>query len=455
MELDWRPLAAVPLLIGLNAFFVVSEYAVVATRPAQIEAMRARGARRAAAAMARLKQSPASAIGAIQVCITMTNLLLGWIGEPAMSDLIRAIARPLAEFLPETVFTAVSTGLSFILVTLLTVVFSELLPKAMTLRFVELAARTTAAPVLAIQRAIYPLVWVMNATANAVTRPLGLGRVQDFENQQVTVDELRLMADQAAADGVVTPRERSIVLNALAIGLRTARQIMVPRLKVAFLDVRRSMDENHEVIGQFLFTRMPLCDGGLDRVLGVVRTSEFLEAYYNGGDSSVLPLLARPPVFVPESATLDSLLETFNERKAQMVFLVDEYGGVEGIVTLRDVFAELLGETNRSAGPKSPDTAKGDGAGDAPAEREGELVVRGDMPVHDLAQRLGRPGWGAGTSAVTVGGLLTAYVQRIPAPGEAVAIDGVRLRVLDGDRRAVKRVGVSVGAGTRTAGNSF
>ena len=348
-DVDWKALAAVPLLIGLNAFFVVSEYAVVATRPAQVEAMRARGARRAAAAMSKLKQSPASAIGAIQVCITMTNLLLGWIGEPAMSNLLHALFRPLVEVVSPAVFTAISTGLSFVLVTLLTVVFSELLPKAMTLRFLDLAARTTAVPVLAIQTAIYPLVWVMNATANAVTRPLGLGRVQDFENQQVTVEELRLMADQAAAHGVVTPRERSIVLNALAIGVRTARQIMVPRVKVAFLDVRRSMPENHEVVNQFLFTRMPVCDGGLDHVIGVVRTNEFLEAYHSGGDSTVLPLLARAPVFVPEAVSLEKLLETFHERTIQMAFLVDEYGGVEGIVTLGDVFDELLGERQGSA----------------------------------------------------------------------------------------------------------
>src|SRR4030095_9001993 len=106
-----------------------------------------------------------------------------------------------------------------------------------TLRFVDLAARTTAVPVLYIQRAIFPLVWVMNATANAVTRPLGLGRVEDFENQRVTVEELRLTTPQAPADGVVTPRERAIVLNALSIGKRQSRQIMVPRIKVKFLDV--------------------------------------------------------------------------------------------------------------------------------------------------------------------------------------------------------------------------
>jgi CBS domain containing-hemolysin-like protein len=344
MAVDWQGLAAVPLLIGLNAFFVVSEYAVVATRPAQIESMRTRGAKRAANAMAKLKESPASAIGAIQVCITMTNLLLGWIGEPAMSGLIHTLFQPLVKVLPQTVFTGISTALSFMLVTLLTVVFSELLPKAMTLRFVDLAGRLTAVPVLNIQRAIFPLVWIMNATANAVTRPLGLGRVEDFENQRITIDEIRVMADQAAADGVVTPRERALVINSLAIGVRSARQIMVPRIKVAFLDLRKSMEENQTIALQFLFSRLPLCDGGLDKVVGVIRTNEFLEAHHNGADSSVLLLLAQAPVFVPETVSLDHLLETFHDRRARLVFLVDEYGGVEGIVTLRDVFHALLSE---------------------------------------------------------------------------------------------------------------
>jgi CBS domain containing-hemolysin-like protein len=340
----WTSLAAVPILIGVNAFFVVSEYAVVAARPVQIEALRARGHRAAATAMSRLKAKPASAIGAIQVCITMTNLLLGWIGEPSMSRLLETLFQPLVTILPHAVFTAISTGLSFILVTLLTVVFSELLPKAMTLRFVDLAAIGTAVPVLYIQRAIFPLVWLMNATANAVTRPLGLGRVEEFENQAVTTEELRLMAEQAAADGVVTSRERSLILGALASGRRTARQIMVPRVKVAVLDLRKSMEANHDLASEYLFNRLPLCDGGLDKVIGVVRTGEFLEAAATGGDSAMLTLLAQPPAFVPETASVDHLIEVFHERRAELVFLVDEYGGVEGIVTLRDVFNELLGD---------------------------------------------------------------------------------------------------------------
>ena len=140
----WSALAAVPILIGVNAFFVVSEYAVVAARPVQIQAIRARGFRASATAMTRLKANPASAIGAIQVCITMTNLLLGWIGEPAMSRLLEMLFHPLVAVLPHAVFEGISTALSFILVTLLTVVFSELLPKALTLKYAMVAARMTA-----------------------------------------------------------------------------------------------------------------------------------------------------------------------------------------------------------------------------------------------------------------------------------------------------------------------
>src|SRR3954453_14846579 len=143
-------LSLVPVLIVANAFFVGAEYAVVAIRGAQIEALRAKGRRRTAAAIETLKDHPAAAIGAIQVCITMTNLLLGWIGEPAMTALLQLGLGPLTRGVPHGVFVFVSTLLSFLVVTLLTVVFSELLPKALTLRYVPSVATLTAVPVFQI-----------------------------------------------------------------------------------------------------------------------------------------------------------------------------------------------------------------------------------------------------------------------------------------------------------------
>jgi CBS domain containing-hemolysin-like protein len=435
----WWNLALVPLLIALNAFFVAGEYAVVATRRPQLEALRRRGRVRTARAMGRLKDDPASAIGAIQVCITMTNLLLGWIGEPAMTAVLSTVFAPLAEFVPPGVFRAASFGLSFVIVTLLTVVFSELLPKALTLRYVMPVATLTAVPVNVVLRLTRPLVWLMNAMADMVSRPLGLGSVTDMEREWHTAEEIRQITAEAAAQGALTPRERSLVLNSLALGKRRARQVMVPRMQVAYLDLRRSMDENRRVMNEYLHTRLPLVDGGLDKVVGWVPVKEFLAAYNAAGDSSVLQLLARPPVFQPETVSLDKLLAVFHNNQTEMVFVVDEFGGVEGIVTLQDVIDELLAEVV----PEARQSPGGNGA-TRPGPRETGLTVPGDLPLHELAARIGRTEWGAGESAATVGGLIISRLGRFPGAREELIVNGVRLRVEEVEGPTVKRVRVEV-----------
>ena len=431
MPLGWS-LVTVPFLIALNAFFVAAEYAVVALREPQMDAMQARGKKAAAAASRRLKEDPASAIGAIQVCITMTNLMLGWIGEPAMSTLLGKLFTPVQELAP-AVMAVVSTALSFLVVTLLTVVLSELLPKALTLRYVESVAALTAVPILLVQRAIWPLVWLMNAMANAITRPLGLGSVADVEEERVTINQLALLARHAAEQGVLSQPERSLVLNSLVIGDRTAKQVMVPRVKVAYLDLRRSMDQNLRAMNEHLYTRMPLCDGGMDCVVGVVPTKEFLAAYQARGDVSVLSLLAHKPVFVPENLPLDRLLGVFRQNRTQLVFLVDEFGGLEGIVTLQDVVDELVGEIDEAR-------AQLERPADVSPAADGHLIVPGDMPLHELARRIERPGWASGATADTVGGAVVERIGHFPVGGEETEIDGVHLRIVDGDGKVARRV---------------
>jgi CBS domain containing-hemolysin-like protein len=348
-------LATVPALILLNAFFVASEYALVAIRTTQIEAMRLRRPRSGAvAAVAELKAQPASTLAAIQVGITMVNLILGWIGEPAIGAVLNWAFGPLLRVLPAGLVHAVSFVLSFVIITLLTVVLSELLPKALTLRYVEPVALFTSRPVLFARKVLWPLVWVMNGVANAITGRLGLGRVDEVETAGHTSDEIRLIATEAAADGVLTPAERSLILNTLSLGKRKASQIMVSRVHVDYLDLRRSMADNMRVLDSRLHSRLPLCDGGMDKVFGVVHTKEFLMAYEDDGDPSVMQLIARPAVFVPETLTVDKLLPIFSDQHTQMLFLVSEYGGVEGIVTLKDVVDELLTKAEDGAAPGAP-----------------------------------------------------------------------------------------------------
>jgi CBS domain containing-hemolysin-like protein len=179
----------------------------------------------------------------------------------------------------------------------------------------------------------------------------------------------------------------------------------------------------------------------MDRVIGVVPTKEFLSAYHAEGDTSVLQLIAQPPAFVPDTIPLDNLLLVFDEKKTHFAILVDEHGGVEGIVTLSDVVDELIGDPKAADEAVTASTTPASPGGPVPAP----LVISGELPIHELAARIGKDRWGDSTDGVvTVGGLVSAELGRIPMPGEEVAIEGVVLRVVEADLRMAKRIEVTV-----------
>lgn len=334
-------LLLLPLLILVNAFFVAAEYALVSIRRPEIAGLHARGHRRVAGRLSRLRRNMSQTLGGIQVCITMTNLLLGWIGEPAMTHVLLKVLSPLGLVIPQRMTVVISTTLAFVVVTLATVVMSELLPKALTLQHTRLIARLVAEPLSWVLQAIRPLVWIMDRLANLLAWMLGLGGVR-IEEPAMGVEELRAIALDAGQRGTLKPQEQALILNTLGLSAIRADAVMVPRVHMACLDLQRSMDENREVMERHLYSRLPLISGNVDQVVGIVYTKEFLAAYGEATDSSVLQLIARPAVFAPATISVDRLLALFIEKRVRMIVLVDEYGGVDGIVTLSDVMDELL-----------------------------------------------------------------------------------------------------------------
>jgi putative hemolysin len=334
-----------PLLILLNAFFVAAEYALVALRSSQVQTMRQQGYVFTARAMEQMRAQMPNALGTIQICITLVNLLIGWTVEPAMTALLTRLLGGIDLGLHPTTWQFISTSTGFIVVTLVTVVVSELVPKALTLQHTEIVARLTAQPMVQIQRLIFPLVWLMSMLASATTRLLGLGAVE-IEGRPMSAEEIHAIATESGQAGSLTPREQSLILNTLTLGKRSAHEIMVPRVRVTYLDLKRTMEENFQTIEEHLFSRFPLCNGGMDHVIGVVYTKEFLVAHEAepNTESTVLSLIARPAFFVPVTVSLDRLLTTFHERRTHMVLLVDEHGGIDGLVSVTDVMDELVGE---------------------------------------------------------------------------------------------------------------
>lgn len=422
-------------LLLTNAFFVAAEIAMVSIRSVHFEQLRARGHHKVAVILTRLKEQLTSVVGAIQVGITISNLLLGSLAEPILTRALQSILGPAYRLLPDTVAPFFATALGFLFVTYLTVVFSELLPKVLSIRFLIVVAVLVARPINLLLKVTWPLVWIMNKSANLVTRPLGLGDVEEAESEIHTLDDLRLITSEAADHGTLSSRERSLILNSLALGRRTARQIMVPRVKVAFLDMKKSMDENRRVMNEHLYSRLPLCDGSIDKVEGIVPTREFLAAFNAEGDTSVLQLISRPAIFAPSTISLDKLLVLVDERRTQMVILVDEHGGMEGIVTLRDIVDELVGQP---IAVTANDTV------------ERKLSFNGDTPLHQVSAKVGReiPTEGG---VVTIGGLVTEKLGRFPRIGDEVELEGLVFKVIDGDNRVVRRVEVRIVAATETA----
>lgn len=424
------PALLVIVLLLCNAFFVAAEFAMVAIRNLHIEQLRAAGKPRTAKLLTSLKEQTASVVGALQVGITVSNLLLGSLGEPIITEGLAHTLGPLFTALPSGVGSVVATSLGFFFVTYLTVVFSEQLPKVLAIRHVATVAALVARPVALLLNVTWLIVWVMNKSANLVTRPLGLGNVEEAEDEYHTVDEIRLITSEAAEHGTLSGRERSLILNTLALGRRTARQIMVPRVKVAFLDLKRSMDDNRKVMNEHLYSRLPLVDGSIDNVVGIVPTREFLAAFNAEGDTSVLQLLARPAIFAPATISLDKMLVLVDERRTQMVILVDEHGGTEGIVTLRDIVDELVGPPIQLPATQLPGGV------------EPRIIFTGDTPVHEASAKLGVEIATDG-SVVTIGGLVTEHLGRFPRIGDEVEISGLCFRVADGDNRVVRKVEVT------------
>ena len=407
-------LLAVPILIALNAFFVMAEYAMVAVRSSQIEQIRLRSPK-AAAAVRKLRDNMSSAIGTIQLCITMSNLVLGSVGEPVMA---KVLEMPLGKLADDPKFRPVSLVMSFVLVTLLTVILSELVPKAVSLQYTVTVARFTAGPILLVRNILRPFVWVMDTLANLTTKSLGLGEVK-IGDDVVTADELGHITREAGEAGSLTTREQTLILNSLSLGKRTAAEVMVPRVKVNYLDITRSLDENLAVIGSYLFSRMPLCDGGMDHVLGVVYTKEFYAAYQELSDTTdpsvLLMLIAKQPIFAPMTIDLDQLLQRFHDDKSHLVFLVDEHGGVQGIVTLTDVVNELVGPIIEGTDTRIL------------ARDSKSMTVRAELPIAHLARYMHLPNWAAEADVRSVGGLMTSELGRVPHKGETLEIDGVKL----------------------------
>lgn len=403
-------------LVLLNAFFVATEFAIVKVRDTRIAEMVARGERRAVATQKVLRNLNAY-LSACQLGITLASLGLGWVGEPAFARLLAPLVEGLGR--GKSVAThSISITVAFLLITFLHVVLGELAPKTIAIERPEKTALVVAWPIRVFHSVFYPLIWLLNESANLVVRALGLTPLPSSHLAH-SEEELRIILAMSHRSGLLSEAHARLLENALDFADRGVRQIMVPRGDIVHLDVNRSYEENVAAARAGGHTRYPLCDGDLDHVVGVVNIKDLFLAPPRAGLSDDLRALAREPLLVPESLELERALDLFRKQRLHLGIVIDEYGGTSGIVTLEDVLEELTGEIQDEFDSEPPKVH---------ALADGRLSVDATLPRDEIEEKLGIVE-DLDEEVDTLGGLVLAKLGRIARVGDCVELCGRKVEV--------------------------
>lgn len=415
------------LLVVLNGFFVAAEFALVKVRPTQIEPYAASGLRRAKVAQHMIHHLD-SYLSATQLGITLASLALGWVGEPAFAWIVRpAVTAVTGEANPQLVQTA-SVTVAFLVITILHIVLGELAPKSVAIRKSEPTTLWVAFPLFVFYKITYPAIWVLNHTANFLLSLVGIAPVKEGDAAH-DEDEIRLLLASSHASHV-SQAKRELLDNIFELSHRIARQIMLPRADVVYLSTTRSLTENLRLARRSGHTRFPLCDGDLDHVIGVIHIKDLFRRERPLG---TLQEVAREIAFVPETLELDRLLRRMRTERFHLAAVIDEYGGVSGIVTLEDVIEEIVGQIHDEFDVEKPEIQEGE---------DGSYTISGGMLVEDLEETLGVEL--SERDEDTLGGVVLSELGRNPQVGDRVELGPVTIEVLEVQLNRVSTVRATV-----------
>ncbi|WP_407351976.1 hemolysin family protein [Luteimonas sp. R10] len=406
------------VLIVCNAFFALSEMSVVTSRKARLkQAAASRGARKAL----ELAEHPERFLSTVQVGITLIGILTGMLGGEAIGA---AIGARLADGIPAMADYADTVGvvLAVGLITYLTIVLGELLPKRLALLAPERLATAVALPMHAISRIATPAVWLLSASVRGALRLL---RLDNTQAAHVSEEEIRLLVSESHEQGVIDVEERNMMNRVLRLGDRSTESLMTPRTRIAWLDANESFAENLATMRRTPFSRYPVLRGSDADVVGVLEVKSLLDRI----DETEFDLFKylRETLFVSESTPALKLLEIFREEQQSLALVVDEYGDVTGLVTVHDLLEAVIGRTQSGEGAEATPlvTVREDGSwlvdGALTADGVRELLGGGALPdeeEHDYH---------------TAAGMVIAHFGRIPDTGESFRWNGWRIEVVDLD----------------------
>jgi len=431
-------IAVVFLLVLANGFFVASEFALVGVRRSRIETIAAQGDRRAVRLLGLLDHLNAY-ISATQLGITMASLALGWIGEPVVAHMLEA---PLRGRVSEVALHTISFAVAFTIITFLHIVLGELAPKTMALEMAERVALAIAWPLHAFYKTFYWPIRLLDWAGTRTVRLFGLRPTSDHASVY-TEDELRHLIDISRRSGHVRDEEQQLIDRVFEFSDAEVREAMVPRTEVEALPLTATLEEARAKFRSTGYSRLPVYRGHLDDIAGLLFRKD-LDMGRVRPENFDLEKLLRPPAFVPATASLGGALKQMQSSRVHFVFVLDEHGGLEGILTLEDLLEEIVGEID--------DEYDEEARAQIVEEPGGMFLLDGMLAVRDANRRLelSLPEDGGYT---TVAGFLMAQAGRVMKPGDRVEYEGAAFTVERVERRRVRRVRYAPPARSAEAGD--
>jgi putative hemolysin len=417
-------LSIVLLLILVNGFFAMAEIALISARPARLKPLAANGNPGAEAAL-ELKAEPSRLLATVQIGITIIAVLLGTFGEATLGERLQAYLAESDSFLAPYAH-AISMAVVVIGLSYFSLILGELVPKRLALSHPERIAAKVARFMRWMARIGAPLEWFLSATTDLILRILPL----KGEPPAVTDEEIGFMLREGVASGHIPPAETAIVEMALRLGDRRISAVMTPRTQVEFIDLDDDFEENRRRIRDSAYSRFPVMRGGTHELAGIVQVKDLLVACLDGAPFDLRPVL-KPPLFLPNTVTVLRALEMFKSSGEPLAMVVDEYGDLEGLVTLTDILEALVGDI-----PEIGDTDQRIVRRD-----DGTWLIDGMVALDELKQLL-EVGQlpGEDSEFHTLGGYLMAQLNRVPKVADKVSAGGYLFEIVDMDGRRVDRV---------------
>lgn len=415
-------------LIFLNGLFAMTEMALVSVSGIRLEQDAQQGQKTAELALALSKQ-PTQFLSTVQIGITLISILSGVVGEEAIAARIEpffASFEPLAPYAQ-----SISVGVMVLCITSFSLIFGELVPKRIALVSPEAIAKIMAYPMWGIMRLSSPLVRLLSISTDTILTVL---RVNKIKKRMVTEEEIHVLIEQGTAAGVIDESEQEMVRNVLRLDDQRVSNLMTLRKEILYLDLEDSFQENKQKIAHGAHSRMPLCKGGLDHVIGVVHSKEIL-AQTLAGHPIDLTSVCRPILFVPDAATASQLLEQFKKAKTHLAMVIDEHGQSCGLVTMNDVLESIVGDVPAEGDDYEPDFVE---------RSDGSWLVSGQIDIDDLKNRFNLDlSQDESNNYHTLGGFILSRLGHIPKVADHLEYEHYRFEVMDMDSNRVDKVLIS------------